>query len=353
VKVRYIAIYKIRGANKLPEEVESASLLALQTPTITATLTTNPEPHFIHIDKSAAIGTQLLKGIFAPDKEGTLQERLAAEVEDIKAHRAKQTGTGVFLVFDGETEIPAPEFKIRRDTDEFGICIDAVAKPEIRDTFRPSVQSVITALSLTLSPNTDRSIEKIGDVVYLIDPDTGKPIYTFTFQGGVARASVSSPLTAAVIAEAAALAQKLAAHNTMARPTSLLITSLEEATDELQGFIAAWSALEIFVNASFKSTYEARWFEIMEAGAPASAKPVFERFQDVMSDKYRLADKFLVIASVLDSAAATEDAKEFRRLKKFRDGLLHALDTPSSVLPTEAVQKLILKYMKLHLLAER
>jgi hypothetical protein len=91
----------------------------------------------------------------------------------------------------------------------------------------------------------------------------------------------------------------------------------------------------------------------MEAGAPASAKPVFERFQNVMSDKYRLADKFLVIASVLDSAAATEDAKEFRRLKKLRDGLLHALDTPSSVLPTEAVQKLILKYMKLHLLAER
>ncbi len=44
MKVRYIAIYKIRGANKLPEEVESASLLALQTPTITATLTTNPEP---------------------------------------------------------------------------------------------------------------------------------------------------------------------------------------------------------------------------------------------------------------------------------------------------------------------
>src|SRR5713101_23199 len=51
------------------------------------------------------------------------------------------------------------------------------------------------------------------------------------------------------------------------------------ATDELQGFIAAWSALEIFINGTFKATYEVRWFEIMEDGAPASAKPVFERLK--------------------------------------------------------------------------
>lgn len=135
----------------------------------------------------------------------------------------------------------------------------------------------------------------------------------------------------------------------MSRPVSLLVTSLEEATGELQRFISAWSALEIFVNAAFKSTYETRWFEIMEEGAPASARPVFARFQDVMSDKYRLADKFLVIASVLDPATAAGDAAEFGRLKKLRDGLLHALDT-SSPLPTDAIQMLLLKYMRLHLI---
>jgi len=69
----------------------------------------------------------------------------------------------------------------------------------------------------------------------------------------------------------------------------------------------------------------------------------------VMSDKYRLSDKFLVIASVLDSASAVDDGREFSRLKKIRDGLLHALDTPSSPLSTHAVQKLLFKYLKLHL----
>jgi hypothetical protein len=352
VKARYIAIYKIHGANKLPDDSERASLLALQSPALTATLTTNPEPDLLHVDKSAALGAQVLKGVFAPDKEGTLEERLAAEIEHARARRAKQTGKAVFLVFDGETEIPTPGFKARRDTDEFAVCLDAISKAEIRVSFRPSVQGVMTALSLSLPANADRRIEKISDVVYLIDPDNGKPIYAFTFQGGSARASIASPLTQTVIVETAALAPKLSAQKGIPRPASLLLTSLEKATDELQGFIAAWSALEIFANATFKSTYEARWFAIMEDGAPASAKPVFERFQDVMSDKYRLADKFLVIASVLDPDAATNDAKEFRRLKKFRDELLHAVDTPSSALPTDAVQKLVLKYMKLHLLAQ-
>jgi hypothetical protein len=137
----------------------------------------------------------------------------------------------------------------------------------------------------------------------------------------------------------------------LARPVSLLITSLDNATDELQGFIAAWSALEIFVNATFKATYEERLFQIMEEGAPQSAKGVFERFKDVMKDKYRVADKFLAIASVLDANGADNDLSEFKRIKKIRDGLLHALDTPLTPLPTDAVQKLLLKYLKLHLAA--
>jgi hypothetical protein len=41
---------------------------------------------FPPIDKSRALGTQVLKRLFAPDKGGTLQERIAAEIEDVKAH---------------------------------------------------------------------------------------------------------------------------------------------------------------------------------------------------------------------------------------------------------------------------
>ena len=198
--------------------------------------------------------------------------------------------------------------------------------------------------------NTDRTIEKLGDVVFLIDPNDGKPIYNLSAQFHGGRASVASPLTEDVIAETAALTSKLVVQKGgMAKLVSLLITSLEDATSDLQSFISAWSALEIFVTSTFKSTYEARWFEIMEDGAPTSARPVFNRLKDVMRDKYRLADKFIVIASVLDSVAATKDSEEFGRLKKIRDEVFHN-ESRSPSLPTEAIQRLLLKYMKLHLL---
>lgn len=347
MKVRYIAIYRLYGANELPDEVKNADLLAVKSPSIRTILTSDPGPILEHIDKSAALGMLLFKGAFAPEKAGTLQERLA-EIEGLRASRAEQPGIGIFLVFDGETEIPIPEFEMRRDTDDFAICMDAVDKSEIRETFHPHVQCVIAALSMTLPENADRTVERIGEVVYLIDPDNGKPIYTFTLKAGIGRLSIGSPLTSSIIAETAALAAKLVVRNTIPRPTNLLITSFERKTDALQAFIAAWAALEIFVNTTFKSTYKQRWFTIMEAGAPASTKPVVDYFKEVIGDKFGLKNKFLIIASILNPAAATDDTAEFARLKEVRGGFFHNLDIPPS-LPTDAIQKLLLKYMKLHL----
>ena len=109
---------------------------------------------------------QFLKGMFARSKEGTPDERVAAEIENTKARRAKQSGSGVFLVFEGETEIPEPEFRKRRDTDAFAMCFDAADKAAIREQFRPFMQAVFTALALNLPENADRQIEKLGDVIF-------------------------------------------------------------------------------------------------------------------------------------------------------------------------------------------
>ena len=191
-------------------------------------------------------------------------------------------------------------------------------------------------------------MDRMGEVLYLVEPDSQKPIYTFTVEFGAAKLSLATPLTDAVLSSATKHISKLSDEKALTRPISLLSTSLERGTDELEAFIAAWSALEIFVNATFKTTYELRWFDIMQDGAPISAKPVFQRFKDVMSDKYRLADKFLIIASVLDSDSATTNAENFRNLKSVRDNLSHGLETPTH-LPTEAVQNLLFKYLSLHL----
>lgn len=349
MKAKYISIHKVLGATALPQDTEAACILRNDLPMLTATLVRNPEPYFVHIDRSVTLREQFLRGLFGSGNGAGPNEALATGIADIKSRRAKETAPGVFLVFEGEIEAPTLTPGARRDTEDFTVCFDAVAKPEIRQVFDGSLKSTIAALSLSLLGASSRSVQKLGEEVYLVDTLTQKPTYSFTVTGFAPTVSISGPMTTVVISEAAALALQLLADRKLARPVSLLLTSLEKETDELQSFIAAWSALEIFVNAMFKSTYEARWFKIMEDGAPESSEPFFERLKDVMNDKYRLADKFVVIASVLDSAGAKVDYLEFSKIKKVRDGLLHALDSPLSALPIGIVQNLLLKYVKLHL----
>jgi hypothetical protein len=347
MRAQYIAIWKLLGANTLQSETGSLELARLNNPTFVATLVADPEPFFQHIDQSAAIGSQLLSGILGFGRTGTSEERIAAEIESLQARRAGQSKQHVFLVLEGETSVPAPNFGQRKDTDGFAVCFDAVDKSQLRKSFLPSIQAVLASISLGLSANADRQIEQVGEVIYLVEPSSEKPIYTFSVQMGSAKLSIASPLSELIVADTAKRIPALITDKTLTRTTSLLAASLSRETDALQAFIAAWSALEIFVNATFKATYESQWFDIIEDSAPAAAKPVFQRFKEVMSDKYRLSDKFLIIASVLDPSAATTDSGEFRSLKSVRDKLLHALETPTH-LPTEVVQKLLLKFMALH-----
>jgi hypothetical protein len=351
MKTNYLAVWKFYGADALAIDTTNLELARLNDPEIVAILTADPEPFFQHIDQSAVIASQLVKGltgVFAPDQRGTFEERFAAKLENVRAGRAKQTAKGLFLVIKGETNVAAPNFTTRRDAATLAVCFDAVDKAEIRELFDPSIHAVLTALTLSIPPNADHQVERVGEVIYLLEPDGEKPIYSFSVQMAAPRLSIVSPLSDAAVSHATKWIPKLIDDKTLARPASLVVMSLDRTTDALQGFLAAWSALEIFVNATFKSTYESRWFDVMQNGASGAVKPVFNRVKDVMSDKYRLGDKFSIMAALLNMNAAETDADEFRKLKSIRDDLLHGLDTPAHLL-TEAVQNLLFRYVSLHL----
>lgn len=350
MEVRYVAVFKLRGANGLSGD-DPLSLFEAENPNITASLTADPEPYFEHIDRSRALGLQLLSGLFGDKKEGTPEERLATETARIQSerHGKKSASTGVYLVFEGSDDIDPPEFKTRRDRDDFGISLDDVSKGELRKPFKAAIESVLAGAALSLPAQADKKVEEIGSVLYLVDPDKGIPIYPFNFQMGSASAYVSGPVGEEFAAEVAVLAEPLAGVPALGRPVRLLLSSLQVDADSLPAFVSAWSALEIFVNATFKSHYEGKWFAIMEEGAPDSSTPIFERFKDVMSDKYRIVDKFLVITAILDPDGADEDVKSFKTLKASRDNMFHKFDMLPNHLPIEDVQTLFIKYLKLHL----
>ncbi|MFI0460019.1 MAG: hypothetical protein ACH254_20735 [Candidatus Thiodiazotropha endolucinida] len=348
MEVKYVAVYKLRGANGLSGD-DPLGLCEDENPNITATLTANSEPYFEHIDRSHALVSLLFRGLFGDSKEGSPEERLAVEIARIQTERQEKQSAGVYLVFEGYDEIDPPDFKTRKDRDDFAVSLDDVPKGELRKPFKASIECVLVGAALGLPTQADKKLEEIGSVLYLVDPDKGIPIYPFNFEAGRVGAYVSSPVGEEFAAEVAAMAAPLAADPALERPVRLLLSSLQVGTDSLPAFISAWSALEIFVNATFKSRYERQWFAIMEEGAPESSTPIFERFKDVMQDKYRIVDKFMVISAILDPDGANEDVKSFKPLKEIRDNMFHKFDSIPDYLPVENVQALFVKLLKLHL----
>ena len=75
-----------------------------------------------------------------------------------------------------------------------------------------------------------------------------------------------------------------------------------------------------------------------------------ERIKDVMKDKYRLTDKFSLVASFL-SNEITDDINLFKRLKNIRDNISHGKEFDEETLPVEDARKLVSKYLRNHMLA--
>jgi hypothetical protein len=120
------------------------------------------------------------------------------------------------------------------------------------------------------------------------------------------------------------------------------------ADDRYRAFVDGWTALEIFVNKAFQ-WYEKRFAAKLEQELP-SAKRYLERIRVVMKDKYRLADKFAIIAGELNTeSSGEEDIKLFQAVKSTRDRLLHGEQVSDSQLPSLQLQQLLEKYLDLHI----
>jgi hypothetical protein len=145
----------------------------------------NPDPFCVHIDRYTALAAQRFRGLFGTEQNGTPQERLAAQIEKVRRDRVDLYGTGVFLVFEAREDIESPDFTIRRDLVDVAICFDAISTKELRAKFAPAVHGVLTAMALGIAEigkHADTCVQKVGDICYLVESGTGKPIAAFQFR---------------------------------------------------------------------------------------------------------------------------------------------------------------------------
>jgi hypothetical protein len=221
MKTRYIGIWKLYGANSLASANKDIELAHLSGPAVIVRITADAEPYFARIDEAAALANRLingLTGVFDGDQGLTFEQAFATELTKVKSRRSNQSSSGVFVVLEGETEVSSPNFRLRKDNERFAVCFDAIDKSKVMELFRPSIQTVLAAIALSLPANAERQMDRMGGVLYLVEPHSQKPIYTFTVEFGAAKLSIATPFTDAVLSNAAKHISKLSDEKALTRP---------------------------------------------------------------------------------------------------------------------------------------
>lgn len=289
---------------------------------------------------SSLIGSERPVGQTPREHFDTIFAGPAGQLADIK--------DGMLLVIDCEWEIVDRELDHVIDLGDFALSLDAEAGASFGDRARQVRHTGLSAIALTGFEGVAHDGRTLGTANMMIATGSERPTYVITPQASLTISSRSSLLPDQAI-EAVKLANALdKAPKNLRHVPRLLAQSHENRLQPLNAFISAWAGLEILIGATFEQ-YEASWTAAIRSALPPSAQNVAGRMRTVMKDKYRLADKFAIMASALDSAGADHDIAAFTELKGVRDAFFHTLSSNPDSLPGEATRRLLRKYLSLHL----
>lgn len=255
-------------------------------------------------------------------------------------HREKIVTTEVnacYLTILSESEKNEPIAESNIQLGRYLIAIlNATASTAAQTFHRRNICAAISSMAVSVR-NMGRA-EKIFGAAYRSHEEHG--IVHYCAFSGQAEVSITSQLPNDFAQDFRAISQILSESQDLASVFRLLASSHTQHTDKLASFLAAWSALEIFVNKVFPAQ-KAKFFDVMES----SHKDFVARLQEVMKDKYRLADKFALLSSTISVDTAVADINTFKDLKKARDNLLHGVDVDTHSLPLEPTQALLRRYL--------
>ncbi|MCJ7676049.1 MAG: hypothetical protein MUO33_12985 [Sedimentisphaerales bacterium] len=344
MRYRYISIFRVLGI-KLPD---GKSEIVLVNDTSTGTkivLQSDIDTACFVLDRRTSVANMMLNSFFRGEGAGFLQETMDKEIRSIRDDRKEKFGGGPFVVFEFSGEVDIDQPKDFRDAGEFVVSFDFVDKNQLVNQFRKEIDKVL--MSFFLVTEADYEIKKVTDGIYLLD-ESGKVWYSF-------KLSSSAHLTVSRCFDDTSLSHLLGYFDALAKTLDfedvyrLLVQSCDKERDNFQSFLFAWTALEIFVNKTFKD-YEHRFFNrYVVREVPSSGQQFFDRLRNVMKKgKYRLQDKFMVISACL-SDESEKDLEEFVSTKKVRDKFLHGVRIDHSNLPTERTILLVRKYLRKHL----
>jgi hypothetical protein len=344
-KYLHTLVYKIDGIQLGPGGGE-VKVIADTAARFRAVVSTDPDDLCFEGDRWAALSNVWLNSLFGQPELEVSSERITEELEKIRESRKSQFGTGPYLGFVREGEIEdfsSAEFV--KDFEDFLVYLNGPPRELLRQASRSYVRAALGAMSITMGDV--HGIKTVSDTVVFFRSDD-KPLYCYTLSG-TADVSVIRAISEEKLAPVEEWYRVVSRNQKFERVVRLLVASLQAEGDPLRSFLHAWTALEMLINKIF-SQYEKRFFEeLSEDHNPDAHRQYLARIREVMQGKYRLTDKFALIATVLSPASADEDLSQFKQAKEQRDDLAHGQDVNEGTLPIPMIHELVRKYVRLHL----
>lgn len=304
-------------------------------------------------DRGLALSHLALQGIFGPQKVGTLDERLAAEIAEIREARRRRTGGCALLLFQGTGQLAVTIGKSFQQQADFTLTFDAYDEGEIRRRYVHQHRAM--QLALALESKTRVRFDEATAGTYCTDAG-GHTVYSLTFSGGTADITVSSPLSQEASAAVAGRFASLAKSAELESTVRLFADMAAYGREPFRVFVSGWAALEILIKRTFKE-YEERFFSTLSIPhQPDMAELFLSRIRKTMGDKHNLIDRFTLVSSVLLPSQTTVEAEAdvtiFKRIKQQRDDIAHGGAFDESQLPVQQLSDLLMKYLAAHATAE-
>jgi len=342
-KYRHTLIYRIEGVHLGAQE--EAEIIADPATGFRAILSTDPGPYCFEADRYTAIANTMLNAFFRQPGPASFDERLTSELKEIRESRKREFGRGPYLVLIKEDEVEQFTPPHTHETEDFVIWLNGAPKEPLRQASETQILAALAALMVAAEDVS--GFDKVSDAIIFLRRD-GKPIYSYTARL-TGNPSILRTIPAEAIESVSDWYRTITRHQELERVHRLLVSSLQTERDTLRAFLDAWAAMEILINKTFK-TYEGRFFRELDEGAHLDAQRQYlGHIRTVMKDKYRLVDKFAVVAPQLDPENADEDVRHFTRAKQTRDKISHGQDINEASLPVRTVQELARRYLRLHL----
>ena len=333
----YTSVHCISGID-LPGD--APPLVVVERPDMKATLQHDADDLCPELDFRRAVAGRMLRVVFQaaePEPFGTAIER---ETKAMRERRAAALNGKLALVVETSGDVDVDLSKNHREHEGWVVGLHLFDKTEIGQEHNLAVNTLLAALPMATQLNVSAS--PVVDGAFCTD-DQGKRYLSYAFYGAAASLTVGTrPERLSTVGEHFNL---LAGRSDLSRVVKL---SAQAASGEgaLRVWLAAWTALELFVQKRFKF-YESVFTKRLLAGRSDTVTlGHFRRIREIMTDKYRLSDRFGIIAATLLPDSADADLEAFKALKKQRDDVAHGSDVAESDLRGDEIRAILSRYLE-------